>query len=110
MDEWMLNMHAFAAWLCEREQQAVGVPGRYFDNPVSCWLFDQFGYVYGIDYGADGAVCWRACEHVDRFRLPVWVYQFAVCSEPMAYRTITGREAFMLLACIEQRLYDGVSV
>jgi hypothetical protein len=97
--EWVVSMEAFATWLCEQEKAVVGFPGRYFDCPVARWLSEVYGQVYGID----GRRCWRASDEMVQFRLPAWVDVFTRLAERWAFCSMTGCEAFMLLACIEER-------
>jgi hypothetical protein len=102
MSEWLVSMDAFGGWLCEREYEVVGVPGRYFDSPVARFLSETYGQVYGVD---DEGMCWRACEDWRRFRLSSWVRLFLRMTEQTrAFRPVTGAEAFASLVAVEARL------
>jgi hypothetical protein len=101
MREWMLSMEAFAAWLCEREGQIVGVPGRLFGSPLAYWLEQTYGRVYGVNEQC----CWLASDERQLFRLPLWTRLFILHSERVKpFEALTGDEAFTILACIEERM------
>jgi hypothetical protein len=106
MCDWQLGIDAFVSWLCEHEGRFVGIPGRYFESPLARWLEETYGRVYGVNEYC----CWLASDEQRLFRLPAWARLFVVQSERMAYRAVTGSEAFMMLACIEERLSRGTHV
>jgi hypothetical protein len=100
MCEWQLSLSAFLSWLCEREGQIVGVPGRLFGSPLACWLEQTYGRLYGVNEHC----CWLASDERRLFRLPVWARLFVLHSERVRlFEALTGEEAFMMLACVEER-------
>jgi hypothetical protein len=95
-----LCIDQFIAWLCEREHDIVGVPGFWLDDPLSRWLSDMTGRLYGVD----GAVYGSALLDMQYWRrLPSWCQLFVLLTEKYAFRAMTGLDVFRVLADIEQR-------
>jgi hypothetical protein len=96
-----IDCDAFCAWLCLHEHERVGCPGRCFDSPLAQWLQSLTGHMYGIDSGMYGRACWdfRSC-----LPLPRWAAFFAECVEARSGFSMTGAEAFALLAHVEVAL------
>ncbi len=94
-----LDMEAFCAWLVAHEYEVVGQLGMIFQSPLARWLSERVGYVIGVD----GAVYGRASHEVWTWKLlPRWASYFNACGEAWFAREVTGGEAFLVLARVEQ--------
>jgi hypothetical protein len=90
----------FVAWLCEHEHDIVGIPSAWCDDPLSRWLSERAGRLYGVDGTVYGSALldmqyWR--------RLPSWCQLFVLLTEKYAFQAMTGLDVFRVLADIEQR-------
>jgi len=93
-----MNVDVFCSWLCERESQVVGHPGKWFDAPLARWLSEMTGHVYGIDGNLYGRA---SCEYCRWRLLPRWAEVFSLWVESYAHRPVTGYEALDVLARVE---------
>lgn len=101
-----IDQEAFCAWLCAREDEMVGHPGTFFHSPLAEWLSEMTGQVYGVD----GKVYGRASTESHSWRpLPRWAEVFTSWVESCSTRTVTGLEAFAVLARVEAVLVPGRS-
>ena len=95
------DLDSFCQWLCERENAIVGRPGMTFHCPLARWISEITGHTYGVD----GRVYGRASSAYHRWLLlPRWAEVFALWSESVAFRPITGYEALTILAGVEMAL------
>lgn len=93
----LFDMLDFCAWLCEREGVIVGQAGTWFASPLSLYLQDRTGHLYGVDgshYGLAAGLdqCWE---------LPGWAKRFYALLERQRATLLTGRDAFEVLALVE---------
>ena len=99
-----IQQESFITWLCGREYEVVGHPGRCFEHPLACWLSEVFGHVVGIDEGRYGPACVDFCQ----WRLlPRWAVCFGAIAERRCAGVMLGSEAFVLMAEIEVRAGRG---
>lgn len=101
-------LEAFSAWLVEHEQDVVGYRGRCFDSPLARWLSALAGHLYGVDEGRYGRAVWEDCYWRP---LPRWAHLFSAFLDAPVPATVTGRQAFGVLAQVELVLtWRGCSV
>ncbi len=99
-----INQEAFCSWLCEHEWAVFGHPSGVFDSPLSAWLFEVTGRLYGVDglmYGlalVDGRY-WKP--------LPQWVKLLMARLDAFYPRSLTGDEVFVILAGVEVALVQA---
>lgn len=93
----LLDMLDFGAWLCEREAVIVGQAGTWFHSPLSLYLQDRTGHLYGID----GSVYGLAAGSERCWELPCWAKRFYALLERQSTALLTGRDAFEVLALVE---------
>ncbi len=96
-----ISQEAFCSWLCEHEHLVFGHPSGVFDSPLSVWLFEVTGRLYGVDgfmFGlalVDGRY-WQP--------LPQWATLFLARLDAFYPRSLNGGEVFALLASVELAL------
>ena len=93
-----INQDAFCSWLCDHEEMVFGHPSGVFDSPLSAWLFEVTGRLYGLDgltFGlalVDGQY-WKP--------LPQWAKLLVARLDVSYPRSLTAYEVFALLAGVE---------
>jgi hypothetical protein len=96
-----ISQEGFCSWLCNHEQVSFGHPSGVFDSPLSAWLFEVTGRLYGVDgmtFGlalVDGQY-WQP--------LPQWARLFIARLDAFYPQSLTGYEVFALLAAVELAL------
>lgn len=96
----VLDLDAFCTWLCEREHEVVGSSGIWFNDPLSIWISQLVGRVYGVDAGRYGSALVDPCRWL---WLPIWARWLDARLTQDAKRVMTGAEVLAVLADIEQR-------
>lgn len=101
-DGFSVHFDDFCAWLCEKEHEVVGRPGIGYSDPLSEWLSTLAGRVCGIEGNVCGPI--SLDDRYWRWLLPLWARLFFTFTERYMFaRPMTGREAFDVLAHIEQQ-------
>ena len=96
-----LDMDTFVTWLCDHEAEGVGQPGTWFHCPLAQWLSCLAGQVYGVE----GSTYGRASVPTTQWNyLPRWAQLFGARLDQMAFRSITGYDALLVLADVELTL------
>jgi hypothetical protein len=91
----LLDIETFADWLCMHDDEPIGTPGTYFNAPLSRYLQEASGHVYGVQERKYG----RPWEAETQWNwLPEWAQAFVAHAERYAFREITGEQAFDILA------------
>jgi hypothetical protein len=89
-----LAIEPFVDWLCIHEHEVIGTPGTYFNAPLSHYLQEIYGHVYGVQECKYG----RACLSETQWSwLPSWAQAFVARAERSAFREMTGEQAFNIL-------------
>jgi hypothetical protein len=96
-----IDQEVFCSWLCEHETMVFGHPSGVFDSPLSAWLFEVTGRLYGVDgmaYGlalVDGRY-WKL--------LPQWAKLLMARLDAFYPHSLTAYEVFVILAGVESAL------
>src|SRR5690349_17485251 len=99
-----ISIEHFLSWLCEKERQIVGLPGIWFNDPLSEWLTSVFGRLYGVHNRMYGPAQVDECQW--RW-LPYWAVLFVLWTECYAFNhEMSGADAVSLLSEIEKRHTD----
>lgn len=103
-----LGLEAFASWLANREHDIVGRPHLCFQSPLACWLSDMTGHLAGVDVD-EGKFGWALVDACYWRLLPRWAHLFSLWLEARHVESVTGRDAFDLLAAVELAVASSVS-
>jgi hypothetical protein len=96
-----IKQEAFCSWLCDHEQVVFGHPSGVFDSPLSAWLFEVTGRLYGVDGLTFGLALVDGRYWMP---LPQWAKLLMARLDTFYSHPLTGCEVFALLASVEVAL------